>query len=53
MPPKIVLCFRIEPELKAAVERLAKADRRSVSALIEKVLAEFVAAVEPPKRKDR
>ena len=53
MPPKVVLCFRIEPDLRAAVERLAKADRRSISAFIENVLAEYVAAVEQPKRKDR
>ena len=53
MPPKEVLCFRIDPNLKAALARLAEAERRSVSALIEKVLAEYVAAVEPPKRKDR
>lgn len=54
MPPKVVLCFRIDPELRKAIERLALADRRSVSSLIEKVLAEYAAAVEQPKpRKDR
>lgn len=53
MPPKIVQCFRIAPELKAAVERLAKADKRSVSEWIEMAVAQRVAAVEPPKRKER
>lgn len=32
------LGFRIDPELKAALERAAKADDRSVSALVERIL---------------
>ena len=32
------ISFRIEPELKEALERAAKEDMRSVSSLIEKVL---------------
>lgn len=33
------LALRISPELKAAAERAAKEDRRSVSSYVEKVLA--------------
>jgi hypothetical protein len=32
------LGFRIEPEMKAALERAAKADDRSVSSLVERIL---------------
>lgn len=32
------LSFRVEAELKAALERAAKADDRSVSSLVERVL---------------
>ena len=36
------LGFRVEPEVKAALERAAKADRRSVSSLIEKILYDWL-----------
>ena len=32
------LGFRVEPEIKAALERAAKDDDRSVSSLVERVL---------------
>lgn len=35
------LGFRVEPQLKAALERLAKEDRRSLSSLIENVLTDY------------
>jgi hypothetical protein len=36
------LSFRVEPEVKEGLERAAKADRRSLSSLIEKILAEWL-----------
>ncbi len=36
------LNLRIEPELKEAAERAATDDRRSVTSLIEKLLAEYL-----------
>jgi hypothetical protein len=36
------LSFRVEPELKVGLERAAQADRRSLSSLIEKILAEWL-----------
>lgn len=36
------LGFRVEPEMKSALEQAAKDDRRSVSSLVEKVLAEWL-----------
>jgi hypothetical protein len=36
------LSFRVEPELKSGLERAAQADRRSLSSLIEKILAEWM-----------
>lgn len=36
------LSFRVEPGLKSGLERAAQADRRSLSSLIEKILAEWV-----------
>lgn len=38
------LGFRVEPEVKEALERAAKADHRSVSSLIEKILVEWLKA---------
>ena len=38
------LSFRIEPGLKAALERLAKAQDRSVSGFVIKILSDHVAA---------
>jgi len=34
------LGFRVDPEIKAALERAAVADGRSVSAMVERLLAE-------------
>lgn len=36
------LGFRVEPELKAALEEAAKQDRRSVSSLIEIILTDWL-----------
>jgi hypothetical protein len=38
------ISFRIEPEIKAALENVARQDRRSVSSLIEKILADWLEA---------
>jgi hypothetical protein len=38
------LGFRVEPEVKDALEKAAKADMRSVSSLIEKILSEWLRA---------
>jgi hypothetical protein len=42
MPKTHPLGFRVEPEVKAALEKAAKADMRSVSSLIEKILVEWL-----------
>ena len=34
--------IRVEPEIKAAVEKAAAADRRTVASLIEKILVEYL-----------
>lgn len=34
--------FRVSPEIKLAAEKAAKNDHRSLSSLIEKVLAEYL-----------
>lgn len=36
------LGFRVEPELKEALEKAAKEDRRSVSSLVEIILTDWV-----------
>ncbi len=36
------ISFRIEPELKEALERAAKEDMRSVSSMVEKVLTTWL-----------
>ena len=41
------LNLRIDPELKAAAERAAEADRRSLTAYIEKLIEDDVAARKP------
>jgi hypothetical protein len=38
------LGVRVEPETKAALERAAKDDLRSVSSMIEKILVEWLRA---------
>jgi predicted transcriptional regulator len=42
---------RLPPETKAALERAAKADHRSLSSLIEKVLVDWLAAQPKKVRK--
>jgi predicted transcriptional regulator len=44
MPRTASLGIRVEPDLKERLERAAKADRRTVAALIEKVMEEWLAA---------
>jgi hypothetical protein len=34
--------IRVEPEIKAAVEKAAAADRRTVASFIEKILVEYL-----------
>lgn len=36
------LNLRIEPEIKAAAEKAAAADRRSITSLVEKLLADYL-----------
>jgi hypothetical protein len=36
--------MRLDPEVKAALERAAKDDMRSVSSLVEKILVEWLRA---------
>lgn len=36
------LGFRVEPEIKQALEAAAKADRRSVSSLVENILSDWL-----------
>jgi hypothetical protein len=36
------LGFRVEPEVKAAIEQAAKDDVRSVSSMVEKILTEWL-----------
>jgi hypothetical protein len=36
------ISFRLPPETKAALEKAASADHRSVSSLVEKVLTDFL-----------
>lgn len=38
------LGIRVEPELKERLEQAAKADRRTVASLIEKIAEEWLAA---------
>ncbi|MGB8902021.1 MAG: ribbon-helix-helix protein, CopG family [Methylocella sp.] len=44
MAPKPLVGVRLPPEVKAALEKLAKADDRSISYVINKVLAEYLRA---------
>ena len=36
------LAFRVSPTMKAAMDRIARADHRSTSSLIELALAQFI-----------
>jgi predicted transcriptional regulator len=42
-PQKTVVSFKIRPELKKSLQKLAKADRRTLSAYIELLLQDHVA----------
>jgi predicted transcriptional regulator len=44
MAKTAAISIRVEPELKAALEQLAREDRRPLASLVEKVLADFVEA---------
>lgn len=41
-PRPLPVSFRLSPEIKAAAEKAAKDDSRSLSNLIEKVLADWL-----------
>jgi len=43
------ISIRLDPDLKAALDALAKADDRSLSAYINRALREHVATVQPKK----
>ena len=45
------ISLRVEPELKAALEAAATADRRTLASFIEKLLAEWVEANAKPAGK--
>ena len=42
MPKTAALAFRIDTDMKAALEVAAKEDSRSVSSLVDKILAEWL-----------
>lgn len=44
MAKTLPLSLRLEPELKAELQRLAQADRRSLTNLVEIILEDYVAA---------
>lgn len=44
MSDTATIIIRVAPALKAAVDRIAKADGRTISNLCKKLLADFVAA---------
>ena len=45
-----VVSFKIKPSLKVGLQKLAKADRRTLSAYIETVLEDHLAATEKAER---
>jgi predicted DNA-binding protein len=45
------LNLRVRPALKAKLEKLAKKDRRTLSAYVEKLLEDYIATLERPKLK--
>jgi len=45
-----VIAFRINPELRAALNALAQADRRTLNALVNIILEDYV-AIQAKKRK--
>jgi len=42
MPKTAALAFRIDAEMKAALEKAAQDDSRSVSSLVDKIIAEWL-----------
>jgi hypothetical protein len=40
--PQVPLGFRVEPEMKAALEKAATDDERSLSSLVQKILREWL-----------
>lgn len=40
--PAVVVTVRFDPAVKAAMQRAAKADARTVSALVQKVMADWL-----------
>jgi len=44
MSKSVTLGLRLDQDLKAALERAAKADRRTVSNLVEKIIADWLKA---------
>jgi hypothetical protein len=42
MPRTASIGIRVEPDVKAAAEKAAAADRRTVASLIEKLLVEYL-----------
>jgi len=44
------LVVRLDPALKVALEKLAKADKRTLSSLVQKVLEEHVEAQRKAKK---
>ena len=49
MRKSVAISVRLEPELKEQIERIARADHRSVASLVEKVLADFVRERDKPE----
>lgn len=44
MAPKPLIGVRVPPEVKAALEKLAKADDRSIAYVVNKIVAEYLRA---------
>ena len=42
MPRTAAISIRVEPKIKAAVQKAAAADRRTVASFVEKILAEYL-----------
>jgi uncharacterized protein (DUF1778 family) len=42
MPKEAPIAFRIDAEVKTALQRAAVADRRSLSSLVDKILVEWL-----------
>jgi len=50
-PKTLPVSLRLAPETKAALERAAKADHRSLSSLIEKILSDWLDSAKAKGRK--